>query len=126
MAAIGPVPVHGARHDAYAFEAAGMKALLENSRHTDDTAADLGYIGVDGIGIVPFKRVGGRNLEDWQREFNADLSKIQSAVEHAVAKVKCWRMLSEEGGRYRCPIGKYESMLAAVTGLYFFAQYCNV
>ena len=26
-----------------------------------------------------------------------------------------WRMLSEEGGRYRCPIGKYESMLAAVT-----------
>ena len=76
----------GARHDAYAFEASGMKALLENSRHTDDTAADLGYIGVDGIGIVPFKRVGGRNLEDWQREFNADLSKIRSAVEHAVAK----------------------------------------
>ena len=71
VAAIGPVPVHGARHDAYAFEASGMKALLENSRHTDDTAADLGYIGVDGIGIVPFKRVGGRNLEDWQREFNA-------------------------------------------------------
>ena len=106
VAAIGPVPVHGARHDAYAFEASGMKALLENSRHTDDTAADLGYIGVDGIGIVPFKRVGGRNLEDWQREFNADLSKIRSAVEHAVAKVKCWRMLSEEGGRYRCPIGK--------------------
>jgi len=33
------------------------------------------------------------------------LSKIRSAVEHAVAKVKCWRMLSEEGGRYRCPIG---------------------
>jgi len=126
VAAIGPVPVHGARHDAYAFEASGMKALLENSRDTDDTAADLGYIGVDGIGIVPFKRAGGRNLEDWQREFNADLSKIRSAVEHAVAKVKCWRMLSEEGGRYRCPIGKYESMLAAVTGLYFFAQYCNV
>ena len=65
-----------------------MKALLENSRDTDDTAADLGYIGVDGIGIVPFNR-GGRNLEDWQRDFNADLSKIRSAVEHAVAKVKC-------------------------------------
>jgi hypothetical protein len=34
-------------------------------------------------------------------------------------------MLSEEGGRYRCPIDKYESMLAAVTGLYFFALYSN-
>jgi hypothetical protein len=32
----------------------------------------------------------------------------------------------EEGGRYRCPIGKYESMLTAVTGLFFFAQCCNV
>lgn len=123
VAAIGPMPVHGARHDAYAFEVSGLKKMLENSRDKDDVAADLGYIGVDGIGIVPFKRVKGRELKDWQREFNADVSKIRSAVEHAIAKVKCWRMLSEEGGRYRCPIGKYESMLAAVTGLYFFVQY---
>jgi len=125
VAAIGPVPVHGARHDAYAFEASGLKAILEDSREPDDTAADLGYIGVSGIGIVPFKRVSGGDLKDWQREFNTALSKIRSAVEHAVAKVKCWRMLSEEGGRYRCPIGKYESMLAAVTGLFFFTQYSN-
>jgi hypothetical protein len=125
VAAIGPVPVHGARHDAYAFGASGLKAILENSRETDDTAADLGYIGVSGIGIVPFKRARRRELKDWQREFNATLSRIRSAVEHAIAKVKCWRMLSEEGGRYRCPIGKYESMLAAVTGLFFFAQYSN-
>jgi hypothetical protein len=125
VVAIGPVPVHGARHDAYAFEASGLKALLENSREADDTAADLGYVGVDGIGIVPFKRVKGREFKDWQREFNANLSKIRSAVEHAVAKVKCWRMLSEEGGRYRCPIAKYGSMLSAVTGLFFFAKYSN-
>jgi len=125
VAAIGPVPVHGARHDAYAFEASGLKALLENSRETDNTAADLGYIGVGGIGIAPFKRVSGCELKSWQGEFNAELSKIRSAVEHAIAKVKCWRMLSEEGGRYRCPLDKYESMLAAVTGLFFFAQYSN-
>ena len=50
------------------------------------------------------------------------LSRIRSAVEQAVAKVKTWRMLSEEGGRYRCPLGKYENMLAAVTGLLFFAK----
>ena len=28
VAAIGPVPAHGARHDAYAFEASGLKAGL--------------------------------------------------------------------------------------------------
>ena len=125
VAAIGPVPVHGARHDAYAFDASGLKSALENSIGPDGTAADLGYIGVDGIAIAPFKRASGTELKDWQREFNANFSKIRSAVEHAVAKVKCWRMLSEEGGRYRCPIDKYESMLTAVTGLYFFALYSN-
>ena len=106
-------------------EESALKAALENSTEPDGTAADLGYIGVDGIAIAPFKRVGGTELHDWQRKFNASFSKIRSAVEHAVAKVKCWRMLSEEGGRYRCPIGKYESMLTAVTGLYFFALYSN-
>src|SRR6266704_1797641 len=90
-----------------------------------NTGADLGYIGVDGIGIVPFKRLSGAELLDWQREFNTIFSKIRAAVEHAVAKVKTWRMLSREGGRYRCPIDKFESMLAAVTGLFFFAEYSN-
>ena len=116
VAAIGPVPVHGARHDAYAFEASGLKEILQESIAAGNTGADLGYIGVDGIGIVPFKRLSGAELLDWQREFNTIFSKIRAAVEHAVAKVKTWRMLSREGGRYRCPIGKFESMLAAVTG----------
>ena len=75
VAAIGPVPAHGARHDAYAFEASGLKAALENSIGPDGTAADLGYIGVDGIAIAPFKRVGGTELEDWQREFNTNLAR---------------------------------------------------
>ena len=125
VAAIAPVPVPGTRHDACAFEASGLKDIMEKSLCADDPAADLGYIGVDGIGIVPFKKRKGSELEDWQREFNTTLSKARSAVEHAVAKVKTWRMLSREGGRYRCPIGKFESMLAAVSGLFFFAQYGN-
>jgi DDE superfamily endonuclease len=120
-----PWPLHGARHDAYAFEASGLKEILEQSLDPDSAAADLGYIGVDGIGIVPFKRLSGGELKDWQREFNASFSRIRAAVEHAVAKVKAWRMLSREGGRYRCPIDKFASMLAAVTGLFFFTEYSN-
>ena len=74
VAAIGPVPVHGARHDAHAYDASGLKALLE---HVSNKAADLGYIGVEGIDIVPFKRASGHDLCQWQGEFNAQLSKIR-------------------------------------------------
>ena len=80
VAAIGPVPVHGARHDAHAFEASGLKEILEKSMTAGNTGADLGYIGVDGIGIVPFKRLSGAELLDWQREFNTIFSKIRAAV----------------------------------------------
>ena len=56
-------------------------------------------------------------------EFNTALSKMRAAVERAIAHLKTWRMLSEEGGRYRAPIGKYQSMLKAIIGLFFFAAY---
>jgi len=36
---------------------------------------------------------------------------------------KTWRILSEEGGRYRAPIEKYPSLLKAVVGLFFLAAY---
>jgi len=119
LAAVGPIPVHGARHDAHAFAASGLTAALA----TMPAAADLGYVGVEGIEIVPFKRPPGGDLNTTQAEFNTALSKIRAAVEHAIAHLKTWRMLSEEGGRYRAPIQKYQSMLQAVIGLFFFAAY---
>jgi len=78
---------------------------------------------VDGIQVVPFRTPPGGQLDDSQAAFNTALSKIRAAVEHAIAHLKTWRMLSEEGGRYRPPIGKYSSMLRAVTGLFFFTTY---
>ena len=115
VAATGAVPVHGARHDAHAFQASGLKNL--------PAAADPGYTGVDGIAIVPFRTPPGGQLHDSQAAFNKDLSGIRAAAERAVASVKTWRMLSEEGGRYRAPISKYGEMLAAVTSLFFFSNY---
>ena len=119
LAAVGPIPVHGARHDAHAFGASGLTSLLGDI----PTAADLGYVGVEGIEIVPFKRLPGVDLDTAHAEFNTALSKIRAAVEHAIAHLKTWRMLSEEGGRYRAPIEKYPSMLQAVVGLFFFTAY---
>jgi hypothetical protein len=119
VAAIGPVPVPGARHDAHAFAASGLKDLLAGL----PAAADLGYTGVDGIAIVPYRTPPGGRLHLSQAAFNKQLSGIRAAAERAVASVKTWRVLSEEGGRYRAPISKYGEMLAAVRGLYFFSRY---
>ena len=58
-----------------------------------------------------------------QIQFNTALSKTRAAVEHAIAHLKTWRMLSEEGERYRPPISKYTSLIKAITGPYFFATY---
>jgi len=119
LVAVGPVPVHGARHDAHAFAASGLADALADH----PTLADLGYVGVEGIDTVPYKRFPGTDLNTGQSAFNTALSKARAAVEHAIAHLKTWRMLSEEGGRYRAPLEKYPSMLKAVTGLFFFAAY---
>ena len=47
-------------------------------------------------------------------------------MERAVAHLKTWRMLSEEGGRFRPPLAKFESTLKAITGLLFFSNYHKV
>jgi hypothetical protein len=106
LVAVGPVPIHGARHDAYAFAASGLADILA----TYPSLADLGYVGVDGIDRTPVKRPPGGDLYPDQIEFNTALSKIRAAVEHAIAHLKTWRMLTEEGGRYRAPIQQYQSM----------------
>jgi hypothetical protein len=104
LAAIGPVAVPGARHDAVAFAASGLKDLLTGQQ----AAADLGYLGVEGITIVGFRTPPGGKLAASQAAFNTALAKIRAAVEHAIAHLKTWRMLSEEGGRYRPPVSKYQ------------------
>jgi hypothetical protein len=52
---------------------------------------------------------------------NAAFSKIRAAIERAVAHLKAWRMLSEEGGRLRPPIEELEEALQAIAGLMFFS-----
>jgi hypothetical protein len=114
IAAIGPIPVPGARHDAFAYGASGLKGMLTDLH----TQADLGYMGVDGIDLVPIKRRPGQvKLDPYDAPYNITLAQIRAAVERAVAHLKTWRMLSEEGGRFRPPIEKFGDMLAAITGL---------
>ena len=119
LVAVGPVPVHGARHDAHAYAASGLAEVLAEF----ESVADLGYVGVEGIDTVPDKRFPGVDLTTGQVEFNTALGKMRAAVEHAIAHLKTWRMLSEEGGRYRAPLNKYPEVVKAIVGLFFLAAY---
>ena len=122
VAAIGPVPVHGARHDAYAFEASGLKEIRRNPLPQANTAPTSATSESTASGSCRSSASAERS--SWTGSVNSTRSSARSAPpwSTAVAKVKTWRMLSREGGRYRCPIGKFESMLAAVSGLFFFAR----
>ncbi len=75
---------------AHAYAASGLADILADH----PTLADLGYVGVDGIDAVPYKRFPGTDLNTGQSEFNTSLSKARAAVEHAIAHLKTWRMLS--------------------------------
>jgi hypothetical protein len=119
VAAVGLFAVHGARHDAYAFEASGLKAALKDIH----AAGDLGYVGVGGVDVIPFKRSAGCDLRDCEAEFNAAFSRIRAAIERAISHLKTWRMLSEEGGRFRAPIDKFEETLQTIVGLMFFKAF---
>lgn len=119
IAAIGPAPVPGARHDAHAYAASGLAELLKDLH----TMADLGYVGVDGIDLIPIRRLPGRDLLEHQAVFNKGHSAIRAAVERAVAHFKCWRMFSEEGGRFRAPIEKFAETLTTTIGLLNFARF---
>ncbi|GAA2736607.1 hypothetical protein [Actinocorallia aurantiaca] len=103
IAAIGPTPVHGARHDAHAFEASGLEEI--SGFHS---MADLGCIGIEGIGLVPIERL--------------PKAELRALFVQAVATLK-GRMLGQEGGRYRAQINKWEDILDAITGLLFSRAY---
>lgn len=47
------------------------------------------------------KRRIRRLIQGREEEPDTQLSTIRATVEHAIAHLKTWRMLSEEGGRYR-------------------------
>lgn len=119
LVAVGATPVHGARHDAHAFAASGLADQLAGLH----SLGDLGYVGVEGIDLTPVRKPAGDDLHESHKQFNTELSAIRAAVEHAIAGLKTWRMLSEEGGRYRPPLPKYESMVKAIVGLFFFSTY---
>ncbi|GAA1118006.1 transposase family protein [Nocardiopsis metallicus] len=115
IAAVGPVPVPGSRHDAHAYYASGLADLIFD---LDSTLGDKGYQA--HVDISPVRKPPGGELSPEQRANNTVINSVRAAVERAVAHLKNWRMLQT---RYRAPLAKFNEALSVIIGLYFFTRY---
>ena len=106
-------PVTGHNHD--------MTALSETETAEVVVAAafsGIGDKGYQGSGyITPIKKPRFRELLEWEKEFNADVSCLRAPVERAIAHIKSWRILHTD---YRRPLRTYLTSFRAAIGLYFF------
>jgi transposase len=108
-------PVTGHNHD--------MTALSETETADVMAAASsqIGDKGYQGSGyITPIKKPKHRKLLDWEKEFNAEVSRLRAPVERAIAHLKSWRILHTD---YRRPLRTYITSYRAAVGLYFFNYY---
>ncbi len=81
--------------------------------------ADRGYPGAQKMYeevevMEPIRRKPGKKLSALEKEFNRLHSKIRVYVEHAIRRVKTWRIM---GGVYRNPLKKYDRINDVVCGL---------
>ena len=103
-------PIEGSRHDNHCLKESGVLETLNPA----DWIGDKGYVG-NGM-ITPIKKPQGRDLLDWEKEFNKDVNKIRAMIERVIANFKTWRIMHTD---YRRPIGTFRTAISAVIGLHF-------
>jgi hypothetical protein len=80
---------------------------------------DLGYLGVekdfpDQTSVLPYKRKKGKELSISQKEWNKLQSKIRIKVEHAISKIKKFRISSDT---FRNRLWRYDMISDIVCGI---------
>lgn len=108
IAVLDPVP--GSRHDSIALDLCGWRDILDNS--TQRWIADTAYIATTALTSI--KKTPGRDRLDWEREFNKLVSSLRAPVEHAIAHLKNWTILSKG---YRGRLQELPDVIAIVTRL---------
>ncbi len=79
--------------------------------------ADSGYQGFqdDHSGVeIPYKKTKTRPLTKDERAYNHALARCRVRVEHRIARLKSFRILSE---RCRYPRGRYAAKISTVAGI---------
>jgi len=105
-------PVDGCRHDSAALALSGVVETLEPG----NWMGDKGYVGNDMI--TPIKKSPGRDLSDWEKDFNTAVNKIRYVIERTIANLKTWRILHTD---YRRPLATFASTISTVIALHFYS-----
>ncbi|MFD4722282.1 transposase, partial [Streptomyces sp. NPDC058423] len=83
-------PLPGNRNDCKAWELSGAKAAVGKTT----VIADGGYRGT-GL-VIPHRRKRGQaELPAWKEEHNTSHRKVRARVEHALARMKTWKILRD-------------------------------
>jgi hypothetical protein len=105
-------PIEGSRHDTFCLRESAVLDAVDPA----NWLGDKGYIGNNMI--TPIRKSVGRELVDWEKEFNTQVNKLRYVVERAIANFKTWRIMHTD---YRRPLATFASTISAVIGLYFYA-----
>lgn len=104
-------PIDGRRHDSYCLNESGVLLTLD----PENWVGDKGYVG--NSMITPIKKPAGRNLLDWEKEFNTQINKIRYVIERTIANLKTWRILHID---YRRPLATFTTTISTVIALHFY------
>ena len=88
-------PVDGSRHDNYCQEESGVLLTM----NPKNWIGDKGYIGNNMI--TPYRKPAGRELLDWQKEYNNQVNKIRWMIEQVISHFKNWTIMHTD---YRRPL----------------------
>ncbi|QUQ65365.1 IS5/IS1182 family transposase [Kutzneria sp. CA-103260] len=81
-------PQPGNRNDCTAYRTSGIDQKLAGR----PVMADGGYQGNPDV-IMPYRKPADGTLTDWQEDLNAIHRKVRARIEHALARMKCWKIL---------------------------------
>jgi hypothetical protein len=84
-------PHPGNRNDCTVYRDSGIQQELAGR----PVMADGGYQGNPEV-IMPYRKPrDGSDLPDWKEDLNAGHRKVRARVEHALARMKCWKILRD-------------------------------
>lgn len=111
-------PVPGSRHDSKALKLCGWQDLLDSSAAT--WIADTAYIATTAI--TPIKKLPHQPRTNHDKDFNTAIARIRVNVEHCIAQLKTWRILSHG---YRGPLKELPGIIHLVTNLEILRTYTH-
>ncbi|MBW3622026.1 MAG: transposase [Armatimonadetes bacterium] len=102
-------PAHpGKVHDKKVYDRSRVLSPPGTSRK-----GDLGYLGTSLL--IPHKKPKGGSLTEEQKQENRQHASERIGVEHAIGKMKVFKIVSE---RFRNPLGSHTAIFKNVAGLY--------